>query len=91
MKAINNYVLIKKINEEVKTKSGLLLTGQESGDMRYGKGEVLSPGSLVNTVVAGDIIYYDKGRTHDVLIDGNWITVIREVDIVVAVDKKDQL
>jgi co-chaperonin GroES (HSP10) len=90
MQAVNKYVLVEEINEEVKTKAGLLLTGEEVRDMRYGKAQVVSPGTDVETVKKGDVIYYDKGRTHKVLIESQWITVIREVDIVVAVSNTDE-
>ena len=38
MRPIGKYIAIKKIEEEVRTSSGLLLSSKDIGDMRYGKG-----------------------------------------------------
>ena len=56
MKAINYYIVIKKIKEAAKTVAGLELTEQQNSDVRYLKAEVVSCGHLVIGVFAGDII-----------------------------------
>jgi co-chaperonin GroES (HSP10) len=89
MKAINNWVLAEKIKETIKTESGMQMTGADKNAMRYGKGKVLSVGENAGPVAEGDIIYYDSARSHTVLIEGTWVTVIRGVDIVVVSDSTD--
>ena len=60
MKAINKYIIIDKVSEEMKTESGLLLSGEDANEFRYNKGIVVTPGTNVETVKEGDTIYYDK-------------------------------
>ena len=83
MKAVGNYILIREPYEEKKTKSGLILTGAEGAEMRYGKGVVLTVGDKVVAVKEGDEIYFDKRQGHQVRLEGELVGVIREGDVVV--------
>lgn len=83
MKAVGNYVVIKEPYEEKKTNSGLILTGTEGSEMRYGKGIVVTVGNNVVAVKEGDEIYFDKRQGHQVRLEGELYGVIREVDVVV--------
>ena len=49
MQAVNKYIVIKKINEEYKTKSGLLLSNEDMSSLRYHKAIVINPGTNVET------------------------------------------
>jgi len=42
MKAIGKYIIVEAINEEVKTSSGLLMSGEEVNKLRYKKSKVIS-------------------------------------------------
>jgi co-chaperonin GroES (HSP10) len=84
MKPIGKYIVINKINEELKTESGLLLSAQDASDFRYRKGEVVKAGTDVNVINEGDLIYYDKSAGHEMLIEDNPYTVITERDVVVV-------
>ena len=53
--------------------------------MRYQKGKVVKPGTLVDTIKEKDIIYYDKAAGHSMLINDFIYTVISERDVVVVV------
>lgn len=84
MKAINKYIIIEKVTEEVKTESGLLLSGEDTNEFRYNKGIVVVPGTSVDTVKEGDIIYYDKSSGHTMVIKDKKHTIILERDVVVV-------
>lgn len=85
MQPIGKYIIIKKIEEEVKTESGILLSSEDVSSMRYQKGKVVKPGTLVDTIKEKDIIYYDKAAGHSMLINDFVYTVISERDVVVVV------
>lgn len=84
MKAINKYIIIEKISEEMKTESGLLLSGEDANEFRYSKGRVVNPGTNVETVNEGDVIYYDKSSGHTMVIQDKKYTIILERDVVVV-------
>ena len=84
MKPIGKYIIIKKIDEELKTKSGLLLSAQDASGFRYKKGEVIKEGTDVNVIKNGDVIYYDGAAGHQMLINDDPYTIITERDVVVV-------
>ena len=84
MRAINKYIIIEKISEEMKTESGLLLSGEDANEFRYSKGRVINPGTNVETVKEGDVIYYDKSSGHTMVIQDKKFTIILERDVVVV-------
>jgi len=84
MKPINKYIAVTQITEEVKTDSGLLLTGDDTKHIRYKKAKVVKPGTLVDTIKEGDVIYYDSAAGHTMILDGETYTIILERDVVVV-------
>ena len=56
MQAIGKYIVIKKINEEYKTDSGLLLSSADVESFRYHKGKVINPGNRVEVIKEGEIL-----------------------------------
>ena len=60
MQAVNKYIVIKKINEEYKTKSGLLLSNEDMSSLRYHKALVVNPGTNVETVKKNDEIHLQR-------------------------------
>ena len=50
MKPIGKYIVIDEIMEEISTDSGILLTGEDTKDLRYKKGVVVMPGMDVDVV-----------------------------------------
>jgi len=84
MQPINKYIIIKTIEEELKTESGLLLSAHDASSFRYKKGEVIKSGTNVDVIKEGDIIYYDKSSGHSMLIEDNPYTIISERDVVVV-------
>ena len=84
MKPIGKYIIIKTIDEEIKTESGILLTGEDTNQMRYKRGVVVEPGTEVLVISADDEIYYDKNHGFTMIINENQYTIIRESDVVVV-------
>jgi co-chaperonin GroES (HSP10) len=84
MRPIGKYIVIKTIEETIKTESGILLTGDDSNQMRYKRGIVVEPGTDVSTIFANDEIYYDKNHGFTMIIHDVQYTIIRESDVVVV-------
>tara|TARA_R100001129_G_C5124458_1_gene191182 strand:+ start:248 stop:505 length:258 start_codon:yes stop_codon:yes gene_type:complete len=84
MKPIGKYIVIKTIEEEIKTKSGLLLSSEDANQLRYKKGVVVKPGSDVSVIKEKDNIYYDKRAGFSLLINEKIYTIIQERDVVVV-------
>ena len=84
MRAINNYVVVKKIKEEPKKISGLILTDDTDTDNRYKKGVIVSIGDLVEQVEVKDTVFYDKHAGHDITYNGDIHQVIKAGDIVLV-------
>jgi chaperonin GroES len=86
MKPINKYIVVQKLEEELKTESGLLLSQEDASNFRYAKAKVFKVGSNVDLIKDGDLIYYDKSSGHTMLIEDNPYTIILERDVVVVLD-----
>lgn len=84
MKAVNNYIIIKKIKEAAKKVAGLELTEKQNSDIRYLKAEVISCGPLVVGVSAGDTIRYDKHAGHGIEWQQELFHVITVGDVVIV-------
>ena len=81
-KAVGQFILVEEVKEEV-VQGGLVLTEKSVDDMRYRRGKVLSAGTEIDFVEAGQEIYYDKSRSFSLIIQGTSTTVIRGADVVV--------
>lgn len=84
MKAIGKYIVIEEIKEKIKTESGILLTSDDSNQLRYKKGLILIPGTDVSTVKKNDTVYYDKRAGHSMVLNNEMVSIITEPDIVVV-------
>ena len=78
------YIVVTEIEEQQKTESGILLTSEDSNQLRYKKGLILLPGTEVSVVNEGDIIYYDKAAGHKMMLHEDMVSIIQERDIVVV-------
>jgi|TARA_R110002124_G_scaffold171801_1_gene339496 co-chaperonin GroES (HSP10) len=85
MQPIGKYIAVKPIDEEIKTKSGLLLSAQDADDFRYKKGKVIKPGSDVKVIKVDDLIYYDKSAGHSMLVNNESMTIIEERNVVIVI------
>jgi len=84
MKPIGKYILIKKVEEEIETSSGLLLSAEDANQLRYKKGKVVEVGTDVTVINKEDDIYYDSRAEYTMLIGSEAYTIIRETDVVVV-------
>ena len=84
MRPIGKYIIVKDIQEEIKTESGLILSGEDANQMRYRRAEVIAPGTDVEVIDEGDELYYDKGHSFTMLINNEQYTIISERDVVVV-------
>jgi co-chaperonin GroES (HSP10) len=84
MRPIGKYIIVKDIQEEIKTESGLILSGEDTNQLRYRRAEVIAPGTDVEVIDEGDELYYDKGHSFTMLINNEQYTIISERDVVVV-------
>ena len=86
MKVLSKYLLVKRVSEKQQTRTGLLLTGADSNDMRYHKATVHSVGDAVLGINSEDTILYDKVQSHEIVLDNERMTIIQEKDVVCVFD-----
>jgi|TARA_A100001201_G_scaffold37796_1_gene39639 co-chaperonin GroES (HSP10) len=85
MKAIGKYIVINPIKEtSTTTKGGLILGEKQREDIRYRRASIVSVGTDVNKLKAGNEIYYDKSAGFNIEIKNNNYKVIKEFDVVVV-------
>ena len=85
MKAVGNYLLIKKIEKgTTKTDGGLLLSENDRDDIRYVEAEIKNAGEQVPMLGEGDRIFYDRHAGHKIEQDSKEYQVIKLQDIVVV-------
>jgi co-chaperonin GroES (HSP10) len=68
MTPIGKNIVIKTIDEEIKTASGLLLSAEDANQLRYKKGIIVKIGTDVTAIDEGSEIYYDKRAGYTMLI-----------------------
>jgi co-chaperonin GroES (HSP10) len=85
MKAIGKNIVVKNVDEEVKTLSGLVLTSDDTNQLRYKRGIVVEPGTDVLTLQQGDDIYYDKAHGYTMIIHDIQYSIIQERDVVIVI------
>ncbi len=84
MKAIGKFIIVEAINEEVKSNSGLLMSGDEVSRLRYKKSKVISAGTDVTAIKDGDVIYHEARSGHQMKLDSNTYGVILERDVIIC-------
>lgn len=84
MKAIGKNIVVKNVDEDIKTASGLVLTGEDTNQLRYKRGIVVEPGTDVLTLQQGDDIYYDKAHGYTMIIHDIQYSIIQERDVVIV-------
>ena len=85
MQPIGKYIVIKNVDETIKTESGLILSGEDANQFRYKRGLVVVPGTDVSTIMEGDELYYDKAHSFTMMINDAQYTIISERDVVVVI------
>jgi co-chaperonin GroES (HSP10) len=84
MQPIGKYIAVKDDNSDIKTESGIILSGEDASQLRYKRGIVIKPGTEVANIKEGDVIYYDKANSFTMLVNEEQVTITREVDVVVV-------
>jgi len=84
MQAVNNYIIINPIKEDIKEEEGLLIIDQHVDDIRYLKANVISTGNLTEGIKVGDTVYYDRRAGHGIEYDNNLYQVIKQQDVVLV-------
>lgn len=84
MKAIGKNIVIRQVDEEVKTTSGLVLSGEDTNQLRYKRGKVIASGTEVKAITEGDEIYYDKAQSYTMIVNDEPFTIIQERDVVLV-------
>ena len=82
MKAVNHYLVIEPIKQELKKVGGLILTDEVNEDNRCLKAKIISTGNLVEGINEGDVVYYDKHAGHGIQHRDNFYGVIKQMDVV---------
>lgn len=85
MQPIGKYIIVKDVQESIKTESGLILSGEDVNQMRYKRAIVVASGTDVDVIKENDELYYDKGHSFTMLIDDLQYTIISERDVVVVI------
>ena len=85
MKAIGKHIIIDPIKENnTKTKGGLILADSHREDIRYRRAKIISVGTDVNKLKAGNEIFYDKNAGFNIEINKENYKVIKEFDVVIV-------
>ena len=84
MKVIGTNILIVPQEEETKSKGGLLMSASDTKELRYKKATVVSVGTMVEGVMPGNFIYFDKAAGHTIRVNEDLYTVITIRDVVVV-------
>lgn len=84
MQPIGKYLVIKTIDEEIKSDAGFILSGADADAFRYKKGVVIESGTDVTVIKKDDELYYDKSYSFTMIINDVQYTIIREADVVVV-------
>ncbi|MCH4891299.1 co-chaperone GroES [Acidaminobacter sp. JC074] len=91
IKPLGNRVLIKQVQAETTTKSGIILPGQATEQpqiaevIAVGPGKV-SHGNLVEmTVKVGDRVVFPKYKGSEIKLDGSDYIIIEETDLLAVI------
>ena len=92
LKPLADRVIIKMVEAEEKTKSGIILTGSAKEKPEVAQVIEVGPGGLVDgkevtmTVKVGDKVITSKYSGTEVKIDGEEYTIVRQSDILAIVE-----
>ena len=93
IKPLDNRVIVKQCEAEVKTAGGIVLPGSAQEKPQRGKVEFVGPGQLLDngeraplSVKKGDEVFYGKYAGTEVEIAGKKYVILRETDILAIVE-----
>ena len=88
---LDDKVVLKKIQTEETTKSGIILTGQDKEKPAQGEVVAAGPGGVVDgkevkmQVKEGDQVVYSKYAGTEVELDGEKFLIVRQSDILAII------
>lgn len=89
---LDDKVVLKKIQAEETTKSGIVLTGQDKEKPAQGEVVAAGPGGVTNDgkpiamqVKAGDKVVYSKYSGTEVELDGEKFLIVKQSDILAII------
>ena len=93
LKPLNDRVLVKRLEEEEKTKGGIIIPDTAKEKPMKGKVIAAGPGKAADdgkrvkmTVEEGNIVLFNKYAGTEVKIDGDEYLIMREDDILAIVE-----
>ncbi|AIY79080.1 co-chaperone GroES [Clostridium botulinum] len=92
IKPLGNRVVIKKLEAEEKTKSGIVLTGsakevpQEAEVVAVGPGSIVDGTKIEMEVKVGDKVLYSKYSGTEVKLDSEEYMILKQDDILAIVE-----
>lgn len=92
IKPLGERVVIKKLEAEETTKSGIVLTGsakerpQEAEVIAVGPGAVVNGNRVEMEVKVGDKVLYSKYAGTEVKVEGEEYTILKQEDILAIVE-----
>ena len=94
IRPLQDRVIVKRLEEEEKTKGGIIIPDtakekpMEGKVIAVGKGKTTEDGKLIKLdVKAGDLILFSKYAGTEVKIDGKEYLIMREDDILGIIEK----
>ena len=92
LKPLSDRVILKAVEAEETTKSGIILTGSAKEKPEVAEVIAVGPGGMVDgkevvmTVKAGDKVITSKYSGTEVKVDGEECTIVRQADILAIVE-----
>ena len=93
MRPLHDRILVKRVEEETKTKGGIIIPDtakekpQEAKVVAVGSGKVTDEGKLIALEVKkGDRVLFGKYSGSEVQIDGEEHLIIREEDVLAIIE-----
>ena len=92
IKPLGDRVVIKNVEAEETTKSGLILTGNAKEKPQMAEVIAVGPGGVVDgkdvtmSVNVGDKVIYSKYAGNEVKLDGEEYIIVRQSDILAVVE-----
>ncbi|WP_315078049.1 co-chaperone GroES [uncultured Clostridium sp.] len=92
IKPLGNRVVIKRLEAEEKTKSGIVLTGsakevpQEAEVVAVGPGSIVDGTKIEMEVTVGDKVLYSKYSGTEVKLDSEEYMILKQDDILAIVE-----
>ncbi len=93
IRPLGDRVVIKKLEAEETTKSGIVLPGsakekpQEAEIVAVGPGGVVDGKEVKMEVKVGDVVLYSKYSGNEIKVDGEEFIIIKQDDILAIVEK----